>query len=141
MNFIYETLIIIAVTLGQVAFASLLCFRDEHFFIKTKGLEEKHFFLKKSRFLFLFALAVNWNLKNGIIRKSTFWATIWYYLFFLCFYIADAIYFALTKSCMVTNAPIYWVAFLVILPIVVSMIYMIVKYFIIYRINGKNGQK
>ncbi|MDE7454972.1 MAG: hypothetical protein K2M64_04005 [Clostridia bacterium] len=127
MNLFYETLIIIVVALFQVAFASLICFSDEHFFIKTKGLEEKHYFLKKSKFLFVFPLAVNWNLKNGIIRKSSFWATIGYYIYFLCFYIADVIYYAVSTSCMVITAPIYWVVFMVILPIVISVVYLVVK--------------
>ncbi len=135
MNFIYETLIVIAVAIGLNAFASLLCFCDRHFYIKTSGIERKCYVLKKSRFLFLFALAVNWNWKNGIIYKSSFWGTIGFYIYFLCFYIADTIYFILTKNCMVVAAPIYWVAFLVILPLIAIFIYSLTKSLVLYFKN------
>lgn len=73
MNYIFETLIIIGVALFMIMFASLICFRDEHFYIRHKGVEEKYYFLKKTKFLFLPAYAMTWNWKTGIIRKSTLW--------------------------------------------------------------------
>jgi len=135
MTFIYETLIIIAVAIFLIAFASLICFRDEHFFIRTKGIEEKHYILKKSRFLFLFALAINWNWKTGIIRKSTFWGTLGFYIYFLVFYIADMLFYVLTNKYMVLEEPIYWVMFLVISPIIASLIFCLIKALVL---NSKN---
>lgn len=43
MNFIYESLIIIAIALVMIGFASLICFQGNHYYIKSKGIEKKPF--------------------------------------------------------------------------------------------------
>lgn len=124
MNFIYETLIVIAIALVEIGFASFICFRgrDEHYFIKTTEIMNDHYVLKNTRFLFLFAYGLTWNWKTGIIRKWILWVTVGFYSYFMCFYIADLTYYLVTHSYMILVEPIYFIVFAAIIPIVASII-------------------
>lgn len=127
MNFIFETLIIIGISVLFVFFAALICFRDEHFYIKHEGVEKKHYILKKLRFLFLPAYAVTWNWKTGIIRKSTLWGLFGLYMYFLCFYIFDLIYYFLTVRNFVLSQPIIFVVLAVFVPLISILVFGFVK--------------
>ena len=127
MNFIYESLIIIAIAFAIIGFASIICFRDRHYFIKSKDIEKKHYILRKSRFLFLYAFAVTWNWKSGIILKSTFWGTLGFYAYYLCFYVADMVYFIVTDNYMIITKPIIFVIFAVIVPWVLAILFCAIK--------------
>lgn len=76
MTFAYETLIILAIAIIVIGFATLICFRDKHNLSKSAEIGKNHYILNRSRFLFLFAFGMTWNWKSGIILKSTFWGTL-----------------------------------------------------------------
>lgn len=136
MNYIFETLIIIGVALFMIMLASLFCFRDEHYYIRHKGVEEKHYVLKKTKFLFLPAYVLMWNWKTGIIRKSTLWGLFGFYMYYLGFYISDLIYYLITGSNMILKQPIIFIALAVFVPIVSMILFAVAKMRIKY-ISGE----
>lgn len=137
MNYIFETLIIIGVALFMIMFASLICFRDEHFYIRHKGVEEKYYVLKKTKFLFLPAYAITWNWKTGIIRKSTLWGLFGFYIYFLGFYISDLVYYLVSNSNLILKQPIAFIAVTVFVPIVAIILFAVIK----ARIKFVNGEE
>ena len=137
MNYIFETLIIIGIALFMIMFATLVCFRDEHFYIRFNGVEKKHYVLRKARFLFLPAYAITWNWKTGIIRKSTLLGLFGFYMYFLAFYISDLVYYLVTRNNLVLKQPIVFVAAAVLTPIVAVILFEIIK----MRIKYVNGEE
>ena len=111
MNIAYELLIIIAISLFWSFFAGpVLCFgKDEHHYIRTHGVEAKNYLLKKSIFLFVPVFVITRNWKTGIIRKDSFWSLISLYIYQLCFFVADLIFYLITQNNMVYEKPIIFV--------------------------------
>lgn len=133
MNFYYETLIVIAISLIIVGFATLICFRDKHHFIRSAETEKNCYHLRKSRFLFLLVYGVTWNWKSGIILKSTFWGTLGFYFYYFCFYIVDMTYFIITNHYMIISQPIIFVIFGVVIPFMMAIIFSIIKAIINFK--------
>ncbi len=138
MNFIYESLIIIAIALVMIGFTSLICFQGNHYYIKSKGIEKKHYVLKKSRFLFLYAFCMTWNWKSGIILKSTFWGTLGFYAYYFCFYVADMVYFIVTDNYMIITKPLAFVIFAAIVPWISAILFCAIKSIILSKRKEEN---
>ena len=127
MNIIFELLIIVAISLFWVFFSALiLCFgKDEHCYIRSEGIEKNNYLLNKTIFLFLPAFLMTRNWKTGIIRKDTFWGLIIIYIYQLCFFLSDLIFYLVTQSNMVIEKPFVFVI-LVLVPLLGSPILRII---------------
>lgn len=85
--------------------------------ILGEKMKEKHYYLNKSKFLFVFIFIMNYKWKKGYISKNSFWALVSVYIYLLLAIITEIIFMCF-QIILRIDIPLLFVCIWIVVPFI-----------------------